>query len=246
MTPLEAETATKAQINALGAGYMFDKPTRELGKEHGYRGMEFYFAGRGGVLGECDADVVKAAFGWFSASLARTQWEAGSSIAGPKRAAELYNQAMANWGAAKLAGVEGVERFAELGERMVAAVGPDGLPLFVGWRAMPRSEKPAAHAYQIVALLRELRGSAHVVATMAQGLTDVEAIVSTPGHGPDRAERFGHEAPFPEAAANAEAMARAEATTDHMMERAWAALDDAERAEMVELTARLHRAAVDN
>ncbi|MCP5025877.1 MAG: hypothetical protein GY929_06290 [Actinomycetia bacterium] len=243
MTPEEAVAATKDQMGALGAGYMLDKPTRDLGKENGYRAMELYFAGRGGVLGECDADVVKAAFGWFDADMCRSNWDAGCAIAGPKKAAELYNQAMADWGADKLAGVDGVGRFAELGEKMVADLRSDGLPLFAGWRAMPRSSDPAPHAYQVAALLRELRGSYHIVAAVAQGLGDVETMMANPGQGQARAEVFGHQAPYPDSDADRAAFAGAEEATDMLMTRPWSALSDAERDEMVELTGRLHAAA---
>lgn len=246
MTPEQAEAATKEQLGKLGAGYMLDGPTRAMGKENGYRTMEFYFAGRGGVLGECDADVVKSAFGWFSADMCRTFWDGGCAIAGPKKAAEIYNQAMANWGSEHLAGVEGVERFAELAERMVANVGVDGLPLFAGWRAMPRAtDDPAAHAYQLAALLRELRGSCHIVAARAQGLGDVETMMANPGQGEARAEVFGHQPPYPDGAELRAQFDAAEAATDQMMIPAWEALDEAERAEMVELTERLFTAAVD-
>ncbi|MCP3912697.1 MAG: hypothetical protein GY745_01715 [Actinomycetia bacterium] len=242
MTPEQAVAATKDQMGALGAGYMLDNPTRELGKENGYRTMEFYFAGRGGVLGECDADVVKSAFGWFEAGMCRSQWEAGCAVAGPKKAAELYNQAMASWGRDRLAGVEGLERFAELGERMVADLGPEGLPLFAGWRAMPRAEDAPAHAYQVAALLRELRGSYHIVAATAQGLSDVETMMANPGQGQARAEAFGHQPPYPDSDADRAAFKAAEETTDQLMTKPWSVLSDAERDEMVELTQRLHDA----
>jgi len=240
MTPEQAEAATKDLIGNLGAGYMLDGPTRAIGKENGYRTMQFYFAGRGGVLGECDADVVKSAFGWFSADMCRTNWEEGCAVAGPKKAAELYNQAMASWGSAKLAGVDGLDRFVELAERMVANVGVDGLPLFAGWRAMPRAtDDPAAHAYQLVALLRELRGSCHIAAAVAQGLGDVETMMANPSQGEARAEVFGHVAPYPDGAEFRAQFDAAEAATDRMMLKPWEALTEAERAEMVDITKRL-------
>jgi len=237
VTPEQAEAATKDIIGKLGAGYMLAPPTRAVGKDNGYRTMQFYFAGRGGVLGECDADVVKSAFGWFSADMCRTNWEEGCAVAGPKKAAELYNQAMASWGSANLAGIDGLDRFVELAERMVAHVNPDGLPLFAGWRAMPRAtDDPAAHAYQLVALLRELRGSCHIVAARAQGLGDVETMMANPGQGEARAEVFGHTPPYPDGAALRAQFDAAEAATDRMMVEPWEALNEAERAEMVELT----------
>ena len=238
MTPEQAVTATKDTLGALGAGYMLAKPTRAFAREHGYRTMEFYFAGRGGVVGEPDADVVQAALGWFASDVCRVNWEAGCAVAGPKRAAELFDQAMRNWGSSKLDGVDGVERFAELGERMVTAVKPDGLPLFAGWRAMPRSSDPAEHAYQVAALHRELRGSKHIEAAIAQGLDDVETMMANPSQGADRAEAFGHRPPYPDGEALRPLFEAAETATDRLMVRPWSALDEAERPEMVELAER--------
>ena len=238
MTPEQAVAATKDTLGALGAGYMLAKPTRDFAREHGYRTMQFYFAGRGGVLGETDADVVKAALGWFAGDLCRANWEAGCAVAGPARAAELFDQAMRNWGRSKLEGVDGVARFADLGERMVAGVKPDGLPLFAGWRAMPRSSEPAEHAYQVAALLRELRGSYHIVAAIAQGLDDVETMIANPSQGAARAEAFGHHPPYPDGQALRPLFEAAEAATDKLMVGPWSVLDDAERTEMVELADR--------
>ena len=103
--------------------------------------------------------------------------------------------------------------------------------------------KAAAHAYQIAALLRELRGSYHIVAAVAQGLTDVETMMANPGQGQARAEVFGHQAPYPDSDADRAAFERAEEATDMLMTKPWSVLTDAERDEMVELTQRLHAAA---
>lgn len=50
-------------IGSLGAKYMLDPDTAKVGVAAGYKSsFDFYFAGRGGVLGDVDADVIYAAF----------------------------------------------------------------------------------------------------------------------------------------------------------------------------------------
>ena len=46
--------------------YYFSQSTIDTGKSLGLKGMEFYVAGRGGALGDCEGSVVAAAFGYFN------------------------------------------------------------------------------------------------------------------------------------------------------------------------------------
>src|SRR5690606_32875593 len=60
-------------IQELGGGFMFSREARTYAAETGID--EFfgpYTRGRGGVLGEVDADVVTAAFGFFPGHSIRT------------------------------------------------------------------------------------------------------------------------------------------------------------------------------
>ncbi|HET6952886.1 MAG TPA: hypothetical protein VFI47_21060 [Acidimicrobiales bacterium] len=55
----------------MSSGFMFDPATYATGAEHGYEGIAFYFAGRAGVLGEVDAEVVTAALAFFHPDVVR-------------------------------------------------------------------------------------------------------------------------------------------------------------------------------
>ncbi|NDI15025.1 MAG: hypothetical protein EBY88_02040, partial [Actinobacteria bacterium] len=67
----------------LGSKYMLDPATAEIGKAAGYPdGFAFYMAGRGGVLGDVDADVVYAAFAFFDRGVVRKMWERGVAVEG--------------------------------------------------------------------------------------------------------------------------------------------------------------------
>ena len=41
----------------------------------------FYFAGRGGMLGDVDANVVCSAFGWFEPAIVKTLFDEGAAVA---------------------------------------------------------------------------------------------------------------------------------------------------------------------
>ena len=54
---------------------MTDPACYAHGAELGFEGMDFYVAGRGGVLGDTPADVVVAAFVYFHPDTIRAAWE---------------------------------------------------------------------------------------------------------------------------------------------------------------------------
>src|SRR5262245_45778102 len=110
-------------IHDVGTTWMIDDEVTEYGKRHGYGdGLQFYFAGRGGVLGDVDASVVAAAVGFWAPELVRARWEEGVAVAGAREAARQYAQACAEWADKHLTGFDGGERLAELAQQLVAAV----------------------------------------------------------------------------------------------------------------------------
>ena len=50
--------------------------------------FSFYFAGRGGVLGDVGASVVAATFGWFNPDIVNNMFPEGAAVAGARGAAE--------------------------------------------------------------------------------------------------------------------------------------------------------------
>lgn len=218
---------------------MLHQDTMTRAAENGYENpFAFYFAGRGGVLGDVDAEVVYSAFGWFSPSVVRPMWEAGVAVHGAREAAVRYFAACADWGRQHLAGVDGIERFANLAERVVSTAETSGRSLFAGWKVEPRAADAPGRAMQLVHVMREWRGSTHLVATTAVGLCPLEAILARDGEG--QAKFFGWPEPLP---AVTEDMKRrrqeAESITDQLCAPAFEVLSGAERADFVELVGAL-------
>ncbi len=234
-TAAETVTATAGLIGAIGSAFMLHPETMARATELGYpNGFAFYFAGRGGVLGDVDADVVVASFGFFAPAMTRMMWEQGVAVHGARTAGHQYAEACAAWGRHRLAGIDGIDRLVHLAERVVAAADPAGLPLFAGWRAEPRVDDAPGRAMQLMHVLREWRGSAHVVAALASGLTPLEAILTK--DGPDRAKMFGWAEPFPDVSALVDRRNAAEDLTDRLCAPAYeSALDAGERGEFVAL-----------
>ena len=143
---------------------MLHPETMGRAAEQGYaNGFAFYFAGRGGVLGDVDADVVAAAMGWFNPAVVRAMWDEGVAIGGARATARRYNEACAAWGRDHLAGIRGLDRFVALGEKIAAGADGSGLPLFAGWRAESRVDDAPGRAMQLIHVLREWRGAIHLV-----------------------------------------------------------------------------------
>lgn len=208
-------------------------PCREVGYPNGYA---YYVAGRGGVLGDVEAEVVAAAFGFFAPSLVAKMWTAGIAAEGARAAARRYGAACAEFGRRRLADFEGADRLATLADGLASEVDAAGLSLFAGWRAEPRPADPGARAFFCIHLLRELRGSAHLVAVLASGLSPRDAVLASGGTA--HAELFGWRGPFPDV--DPTRRDAAEDLTDEYVERLYrSVLTDDEIAELVDLVTRL-------
>jgi len=233
MTPAEAAAAIGRPIGSIGSRFMFDPDTYAGAAAHGYAGLDFYFAGRCGVLGDVDADIVNAALGFFEPASVRSLWEQGCAVAGAATAADRFGEACANWGRAHFDDGVDLVRLNELAATAIAAAPAVLLPLFAGWRHRPVADDPAGAACQRLNVLRELRGGAHLVAVVAAGVSPFEAVLAK--GGPANADLFGHTGPYPDVAHLADRMAEIEARTDDLVAPALAALDDTDRTHLVEL-----------
>jgi hypothetical protein len=230
VTSEETVRAIKGVINHLGGAFMTAPATLERGRVLGYQGWAFYTGGRGGVLGDVHSDVVQAAFFFFPAWRIHRAWANARSVAPPEQTTAAYAECCAAWGREQLAGKPGLAGFCELAERVVDSADVAGMPLFAGWRAVPRPEDPPARAALLLQALREHRGGAHSAAVLAGGLTPLEAILAGPG--PENASFFGWEEPYPDTAHLAELRRRAETATDEIAARAYRVLTDEERKEL--------------
>ncbi|TDC62320.1 evbL [Actinomadura sp. GC306] len=239
LSAIETVRAADKVIHDVGAKWMLDQETWEHGKRNGFDNpFAHYFAGRCGVLGDVDADVVYAALGWFAPGVVRAMWEEGVAIAGPKEAARRYALACADWGRAH---VPDDPRLCELAERVVDAAEASGLPLFAGWRAHPLPEDGPARLTHVLHVLRELRGGLHLVGTTAVGLAPLEAVLAV--NPPERAQFLGWQGEFPDCGHLRPRWEEAEEITDRLSAAVYErALSPAERAEFADLVVKTGKA----
>jgi hypothetical protein len=232
MDALECARRTGQPIARVGGAFMLDPATVERGAEFGLDFGEWYGLGRGGVLGDVDADVVASAFVWFSPVLIRAVWETGCAKRSPRDSAFAYLDACHVWGREHLGDLQGTDELVALLEPVVRAASPVGAPLFAGWRAMPLPDDVPARAMQLFHVLRELRGGLHAVAVLAAGLAPLEALMVD---HPEFASLYGWSEPYPDPSGHRAAHAAAVAVTDELMAPVFSGISDGDRARLVEL-----------
>lgn len=190
MNPEELAAAVGSPLNTVGAAYYFHPDSVARGKELGLDGFRFYVLGRGGVLGDVEAPVVQSAFGWFNGGLIAKIWDSARAVMDPRQAARELLACGHAIGRAKFSEIEGLPAFNAAAEAVIAATDPAGLALYAGYAAEPLPDDAPARAMQLAITLRELRGSAHLAAVIASGLTPVEAHAIK---RPDMVAQFGWE-----------------------------------------------------
>ena len=219
--------ANTAAIGSIGASFYFVPETIATGKEHGLDGFRFYFLGRGGVLGDVEAPVVASAFGYFNPALVAKMWDSAKEKMAPRDAGRLYLSCAHALGRARLADVEGLEAYCAAADQIDAAIDPAAMALYAGIAAEPRPDDAPALAMHMSAVLREARGSAHLLAIRAAGVTPRLAHqIKRPTEG----KLFGWEDDPPVSDDDRAAWDRAEEVTDELLEPAYARLDDDGRA----------------
>lgn len=232
MNNKELLDAVSPTINAIGSAFYFIPETMAAGKELGLGGMEFYVQGRGGQMGNTDAGAVAAAFGYFSPVLIKSVWDAACAKCDPRTAGTAHMTAAANLGRAKFGSLPGLDAFVAAMDKVNNAANPEGLGLYAAIRTEKLADDAAGRAMQLLAVLREFRGSAHLVALRAAGIDTKKAHASK---RPDMWKQFGYsedEMPVIDDAFLAQ-MAEAERITDEIVEPAFSVLNDAERAALV-------------
>lgn len=232
MTIDELLDAACPKIRDLGWAFYFVPETLQRGTDLGIDGFRFYFIGRGGVLGDVDAAVVSSAFGYFNPTLITDMWTSASEIVAPRVAGTAFFSAAADLGRAHLADLPGLDAFVAAAETVVDGADPLALTLFAAAAAEPRAEDAPARAMQLLSVLRELRGSAHLVALRAVGLSDRKAhVINRPddqamfGWGPDDVVEVTED--------DRARRAAAETLTDDIVRPAYALLDEDGRAALL-------------
>ncbi len=212
---LAAVKSTSVPIHDIGTAIYLSPDVFGWAAEWGWSNpFAFYFAGRGGMLGDVGADVVTSAFGWFEPKAVQAMYTEGIGVAGAPEAASRMAEAHSKWGQKHYGDVEGLDDIVAVTEELVDGLEGSAIPIFVGWRAARRCETSAGRAAQLMQILREWRGGLHLVATTAVGLNPLEAILTN--EGPGQAKFFGWSEPFPDCAAIKAKHDEAEEMTDRL------------------------------
>jgi hypothetical protein len=226
-------------VNDLGGRFMLDGATYARGAELGFSGMDFYFRGRGGVLGEVDASTVTTEMGFFEPGTVAANWDGARDVMSAEEAAAAFMACGHEWGRTHLDEQLADSPLAELVQRVAEGTSvtlepTGGVPaLFAAWRDQPWPDDGAARALHAIHLLRELRGGIHVRAVREAGLDPHAAVVVKAGNG--TAEFFGWSAPHPDPEPARATWQAAEDVTDEQVAATLAVLDDAEQATLVRL-----------
>src|SRR5450631_2043608 len=213
-------------IRDIGWAHYFAPEAEALAAELGIDVFTLYAVGRGGVLGDVASVVVASAFGYFNPEVVDALWNLGRQHIAPREAARAYLDCAAEVGRRALAHIEGLDAMVTAADAVNAAADPVGLALYAGYRGELLVDDTPGRALQIVNVLRELRGSAHLVALRACGVDARTAhFIKRPGDG----VMFGWPADFvPEISDEQRAAAdRAEVLTDTLVHPAYAVLDEA-------------------
>lgn len=230
-------TATATAVSTIGGRFMLDGATYKRGAELGFQGIDFYVAGRGGVLGDVDADVVAAAFTFFEPAAVRTLWEQGRAAMAPAAAAREFAACAASWADVHVPDDLDAARLAQLAGRVVAGARPACAVVFAGWRALPVPTSPKATAVHQMNALRELRNGLHGAAVVSAGLTPIQALSV---RSPQMVAMFGW-AEAVDTDGLLPVWEAAEQNTNRAMAHAFDALDAGERVELADLANALHQ-----
>ncbi len=244
MTPEELVADACPKIGNLGSAFYFTPETLARGKELGLDGFRFYFLGRGGVLGDVEPAVVQSAFGYFEAGLVRKIWTTARERAksSPREIGRAYLSAGWDFGRNHFGQLPGLEPFCAAAETVVANADPAGLALFAALSSETLADDPPARAMQLVMVLRELRGSIHLLAVVSAG---VSPRVAHYFRRPNDFTTFGYaEDDVPTITDGDRAtMASVDAHTDEMMTRMFRPLEEQARADLADGVRRMADAA---
>ena len=246
ISPVNARDTTQTialKTGRLAETFIFHPDTVARGKELGLDGFRFYFLGRGGVLGDVDAAVVHSAFGYFNPGLVDKLWTSAKERLDPREAVREYIACAHAHARSLFDELSGLEAYVDAASAVINAADDSGLHLFAGWKSEPVPEDAAAAAYHQAVVLRELRGSAHLAAVRAVGLTSMVAHIIK---RPNDVAVFG----WPEDAHTVtdderERHTRAEEITDSIVESAVSALSDDQATALIAGTEAMYDALID-
>lgn len=231
--------AVAGPMGSAGAAFYFQPDTLAKGKELGLDGFRFYVLGRAGVMGDVTAGVVESAFGYFTRPLIDKIWGSAKERVDPATAAAAYLECNAAFGRERLGSVPDLDRYCAAAEAVAGAARRAGLPLFAGIADAPRPEDPPGLAMHMTAVLRELRGSVHLLAIAATGLDNAVAHAI---RRPDDVPTFGYESSPEVTEADRAKLAEADELTDALLAEPYSVLDETAARSLVEGAEAIERA----
>jgi hypothetical protein len=176
MTPEEAAVASADAISHLTSKFMLDMATYQYGAQIGFPGMAFYTGGRGGVLGDVDAQTVTDAFFVFHPDQVQGNWEQAASVMSRDKAALEFQNCCSKWAEDHIPDDIDAATLASLAQRIAEAADDTDAPVFAGWRKLAPPESPKAAAAHHMNSLRELRFAHHAKAVRKQGVSPHAAV----------------------------------------------------------------------
>ncbi len=237
MKALEVAQTLALPTGYLGGRWLASKATYVYGSQLGFPpDRSFYYYGRGSALGDVPPEVVTSSMTFFPSYVVEPMWTKGRAVMEPASALAAFSECCWRWGRDRLSGAAELTRTTNLLAKAIDSADGASLALFAGWREAPRPADLPALAGHLMQVLREFRGGSHAIAVLASGLTPVEAAVAGDrAAGVASPESVGWTEPLPER--TDELVTRrlaAEELTNLLVARAFAALDDDERTELVE------------
>jgi hypothetical protein len=192
------------------------------------------------VLGDVESAVVRSAFGYFHPAVVDRMWTSARQVMAPRDAARAYIECAHEHGRRRFADVEGLAAYVDAATTVINTVEGVSMPLFAGVRAEPvPDDLPAAAMHQAM-VLREMRGSAHLVALTSLGLA---SHIAHAIRRPNDVELFGWKDDPPKPTdVDRDTWDRAEAITDEVVLPGFEALSEAQADALVEVTASMHAA----
>ncbi|MDQ6696847.1 MAG: hypothetical protein M3Z46_05255 [Actinomycetota bacterium] len=161
--------------------FIYFAPEPALGyAELGYAVDGGYFAGRGAALGPVSAEVIAATFFNFCPDkvIAGTppDWTRADTEAIQQARYRAVGAALERLASGVLSAAE-VAEASDLCQQVCDGIGYEGKPLAAGNRAAVLPEDPLVRMWQLLAVVREWRGDAHVAVLSSEPLTALEALV---------------------------------------------------------------------
>jgi hypothetical protein len=111
-----------------------------------------------------------SAFGYFNPAVSGGAWESAKAKVAPRVAGKAHLECCAEHGRNKLSNVPGLAAFVAAADAVNNAADPDGLTLYAAIKTEPLVSDLPGRAMQLVTVLREFRGSAHLLALRAMGI----------------------------------------------------------------------------